>query len=120
MKAVFNNFKTGKPYLINLPPPVINDDEVLIHNELSLISSGTEKFLIEFSKSSLIKKAINNKDRLNLVLKKIKTEGLLKTLEKVENKLNYPARLGYSAVGRVIDKGKNVKNISIGDRVASN
>ena len=90
MKPVFNSFKEGDPYLIDLPIPNIGDNDILIQNKASLISSGTEKYLIEFSKSSLFKKIINNKDRVKQVFNKITNEGLLSTLQKVDNKLNYP------------------------------
>ena len=120
MKSVFSSFKNGKAFLVDLPTPVINDDEILIKNKISLISSGTERFLIEFGKSSFIKKALNNRDRLSQVINKIKTNGFIDTLTKVNNKLTHPYRLGYSSVGIVIKKGKGVKNFKLGDRVVSN
>lgn len=120
MKTVFNNFKNGNPYLLDLPVPECGDQEVIIRNHYSLISSGTEKFLIDFSKSSFYKKILNNKDRVKTVIKKINEEGFQSTLRKVENKLNYPFRLGYSSAGTVISKGKNVRKFKIGDSVISN
>lgn len=120
MKSIFNNFKNGKPYIVDLPIPEINDNELLIQNKYSLISSGTEKFLIEFSKSSFFNKVIKNKDRVKQVLNKMKSEGVISTLRKVDNKLNQPFRLGYSSAGIVIGKGKNIKNYKIGDKVISN
>ena len=54
------------------------------------------------------------------VLNKIKTDGLLPTLETVFNKLEQPLPLGYCNVGRVISVGDGVLDFKVGDRVASN
>lgn len=120
MKSIFNNYKEGKPYFMELPVPEIKENELLIQNKYSLISSGTERFLIEFSKSSFFNKVIKNKDRVRQVLNKMGSEGILSTLRKVDNKLNQPFRLGYSSAGVVIGKGKNIKKFNIGDKVISN
>lgn len=66
--------------------PSLNDDEVLVESECTLISPGTERaFLL----------------------------GLPNT------RGGFPARPGYSNIGRVIAVGKAVTNCPIGERVAS-
>ena len=86
----------------------------------SLVSSGTERMLVEFGKASLIEKARQQPDKVKMVLDKIKTEGLIPTLETVFNKLEQPLPLGYCNSGVVIGIGKGVKDFKIGDKVASN
>ena len=55
-----------------------------------------------------------------MVLDKIKTDGLIPTLETVFNKLEQPLPLGYCNVGEVVEVGKGVTDFKVGDRVASN
>lgn len=76
--------------------------------------------LVEFGKSNLISKARQQPDKVKQVLDKIKTEGLLPTLEAVFNKLGEPLPLGYCNVGKVIAVGEGVSEFKVGDRVASN
>ena len=76
--------------------------------------------LVEFGKSNLISKARQQPDKVKQVLDKIKTEGLIPTLEAVFNKLGEPLPLGYCNVGKVIAVGEGVSEFKVGDRVASN
>ena len=52
------------------------------------------------------------------VFENIKKNGLGRTIQKVQNKFEEGASAGYSATGIVLEIGKNIKDISIGDRVA--
>ncbi|OYY02493.1 MAG: dehydrogenase [Sphingobacteriia bacterium 35-40-5] len=76
--------------------------------------------MVEFGKASLISKARQQPDKVKQVLEKIKTEGLMPTLEAVFNKLDQPLPLGYCNVGRVVSIGEGVTDFKVGDRVASN
>jgi hypothetical protein len=49
---------------------------VLIQTSRSLISAGTERMLVEFSKGNLIQKARSQPDKVKQVLDKIKADGL--------------------------------------------
>lgn len=120
MKQILQSFKTGETSLEEVPVPVVGRGSVLIETTCSLVSLGTEKMLVEFGKSSLISKARQQPERVKQVLDKIKTEGLLPTLETVFNKLEQPLPLGYCNVGRVVEAGEGVSEFAIGDRVASN
>ena len=93
---------------------------MLIKTSRSLVSLGTERMLVEFGKSNLLQKARQQPDKVKQVLDKIKTDGLLPTLEAVFNKLGQPLPLGYCNVGKVIAVGENVTDFKVGDRVASN
>lgn len=120
MKQIIQSFKTGETILEDIPAPQVKRGSLLIQTTHSLVSLGTERMLVEFGKSNLISKARQQPDKVKQVLDKIKTEGLLPTLEAVFNKLEQPLPLGYCNVGRVIAVGEGVEDFNVGDRVASN
>ncbi len=120
MKQIIQSFKTGETILENVPAPQVRRGCVLIQTTRSLVSLGTERMLVEFGKSNLIQKARQQPDKVKQVLDKIKTDGLMPTLEAVFNKLGEPLPLGYCNVGRVIAVGDGVNDFKVGDRVASN
>ncbi len=120
MKQIIQNLRSGETLLEEIPAPEVSQGHVLIQTTHSLVSLGTEKMLVEFGKSSLIAKARQQPDKVKQVLDKIKSDGLLPTLEAVFNKLDQPLPLGYCNVGRVIGIGDGVSDFKIGDRVASN
>ena len=76
--------------------------------------------LVEFSKGGLLAKARSQPDKVKQVLDKIKTDGLLPTLETVFKRLDEPLPLGYCNVGRVVEVGKGVTGFKSGDLVTSN
>lgn len=120
MKQIIQSFRTGETILEDIPSPIVSKGQVLIQTTYSLVSLGTERMLVEFGRSNLISKARQQPEKVREVLDKIKTEGLMPTLEAVFNKLGEPLPLGYCNVGRVIAIGEGVQGFSIGDRVASN
>jgi len=120
MKQILQSFKTGETILEEFPVPSVGNGSVLIQTSCSLVSLGTERMLVEFGKASLIEKARQQPEKVNQVLDKIKTDGLLPTMDAVFNKLGQPIPLGYCNVGSVIAVGKGVSEFSVGDRVASN
>ena len=91
-----------------------------------MVSSGTERMLVQFGKAGWIEKARQQPDKVRMVLDKIKTDGLLPTLEAVFNKLDQPLPLGYCNVGVVMEAGAGGQRAvdggrwAVGDRVASN
>lgn len=102
------------------PVPCVKVGSLRIRTTTSLVSLGTERMLVEFGKASLIHKARQQPDKVKMVLDKMKTEGLVPTLEAVFNKLEQPLPLGYCNVGVVEQVGDAVMGFSVGDRVASN
>lgn len=120
MKQIIQDLKSGATILEEVPAPQVKAGYVLIQTTRTLVSLGTERMLVEFGKANLIDKARQQPDRVKQVLDKIKTDGMMPTLEAVFNKLNQPLPLGYCNVGRVVAVGKGVTEFSVGDRVASN
>jgi predicted dehydrogenase/threonine dehydrogenase-like Zn-dependent dehydrogenase len=120
MKQIIQSFKTGDTILEDIPAPQVSKGCVLIRTTRSLVSLGTERMLVEFGKANLVQKARQQPDKVKQVLDKIKTEGLMPTLEAVFNKLGQPLPLGYCNVGKVIAVGEGVSEFKVDDRVASN
>lgn len=120
MKQLIQDLMHGNLQIVENPAPIVRDNFVLIKSELSLISSGTERMLLEFGKAGLFSKAKQQPEKVKQVLDKIKTDGFASTFSSVQRKLKDPIPIGYSNVGKVIGIGKGVTNIAIGDRVLSN
>ena len=106
--------------LAEVPCPQVGRGQILIQTRASLISAGTERMLLEFSQANLIQKARQQPDKVREVLDKIKTDGLMPTLEAVFRKLDEPMPLGYCNAGVVLEVGTGITDIQPGERVASN
>ncbi|GAA5032568.1 oxidoreductase [Marivirga lumbricoides] len=120
MKQIIQNLKSGETILEEVPMPQVKSGSVLIRSTKSLISAGTEKMLVEFGKANFIDKARQQPDKVKQVLDKMKTDGVMPTVEAVFNKLGQPLPLGYCNVGIVEAVGKGVDDFQVGDRVISN
>ena len=118
MKQIFQNINNGKVFIDDIPTPNIDQNSALIQTELTLISSGTERSLIDFGKSSLFQKAKKRPDQIKKIINKVKTDGILDTYSAVTSKLDQPFPLGYCNVGTIVDS--NHSEFSINQRVVSN
>ncbi|MEO8403092.1 MAG: bi-domain-containing oxidoreductase [Chitinophagaceae bacterium] len=120
MKQIVQHLRKGLTLLEEVPAPIIRKGHILIRTHRSLVSIGTERMLVEFSKGSLLSKAWQQPERVRQTVDKIKSDGIIPTLEAVFNKLDEPLPLGYCNAGEVIAVGEDVTEFKIGDRVASN
>lgn len=120
MKQVLQNLKTGSTDLTEVPCPRVSAGQLLIRTTQSLVSAGTERMLVDFGRANLLDKARQQPDKVQMVLNKVRTDGLLPTLDAVRNKLEQPLPLGYCNVGVVLGMGAGVKGFTVGERVASN
>lgn len=120
MKQIIQSFKTGETQVIDVPCPQITPGNLLMASTTSLVSSGTEKMLLDFGKASYLNKALQQPDKVKQVLQKVKTDGLMATYETVSSKLDQPFTPGYCNVGIVAEIGAGVEGFEVGDRVASN
>ena len=118
MKIILQNLSSGKSELLEAPAPQARLGELLIDTRCSLISSGTERMLVDFGKSGMLGKALAHPDKVHQVLEKAKTDGVLSTLDAVRSKLAQPIPLGYCNVGVV--RESRADDFDEGDRVVSN
>ena len=88
MKQILQSLKDGKTFLEELPAPSIAPGCILVQTSHSLVSLGTEKFLVEFGNANIIEKARQQPDKVKQVLDKINTDGLLPTIETIFRKLD--------------------------------
>ena len=120
MKQILQNLANGETSLVEVPCPKVSAGHLLIRTTRTLVSAGTERMLVDFGKANLIDKARQQPDKVRQVLDKMRTDGVMPTLEAVRNKLDQPLPLGYCNVGRVLEAGKGVDGFTPGERVVSN
>ena len=94
MKQIIEQLNTGETLLAEVPAPACGRGMVKIRTHRTLISVGTERMLAELSKGGLLAKAKAQPEKVKQVLGKIRTEGLLPTLERVFRRLDEPLPLG--------------------------
>jgi predicted dehydrogenase/threonine dehydrogenase-like Zn-dependent dehydrogenase len=120
MKQVVQNLGSGVLELLDVPCPQVSRGHLLIQSRASLVSAGTERMLVEFGRSSLLNKARQQPDRVKQVLDKVRSDGLLPTIDAVRSKLDDPLPLGYCNAGVVVEVGEGAGAFCVGDRVVSN
>ncbi len=116
MKQVFLS-KNGIE-IEEVPDPKILKDSILVKNNFSCVSIGTEVGSLLSINKSLLKKVINKPDVFRKFLNVFSEVGYKKTKGIVKKKLNQLYETGYSSSGEVLDIGENINNIKKGDFVA--
>ena len=74
MKQILQDIKNGFTEIIELPKPAVSDGTILVRSSISLISSGTERMLVDFGNANYLNKALKQPARVKTVLDKIKTD----------------------------------------------
>ena len=118
MKQVSQEMKKGTMHVEEVPEPALRSGGVVVRNEYSLISAGTERSSVQKRKGSMISKARSNPDMVKLVLQQMKQQGVMNVYRKVMTKLEAFGPLGYSSAGTVIGVAGDIDDFSVGDRVA--
>ncbi|HWS68380.1 MAG TPA: bi-domain-containing oxidoreductase [Steroidobacteraceae bacterium] len=120
MQQLLQSLADGRVVLQEIPVPDPAPGAVLVRTSRSLISSGTERMLIEFGRANWLAKIRQQPEKVQQVLDKMLTDGILATLDAVRSKLGQPIPFGYCNVGRIVEVGAGVSGFSAGDRVVSN
>lgn len=118
MKTVLQSLASGQSELVEAPAPQLRNGGLLINTTFSLISTGTERMLLDFGRAGWLEKARGQPEKVRQVIDKIATDGISTTLEAVHSKLGQPIQLGYCNVGKVCES--SVEGFRPGDRVVSN
>lgn len=118
MKQILQNLGNGETTLADVPCPQNKPGHLLIASRQTLVSAGTERMLVDFGKAGMLEKARQQPDKVKMVLDKVRTDGLMPTLDAVRSKLDQPLPLGYCNAGVVLETA--VPGFEPGDRVVSN
>lgn len=118
MKQILQDFRTGQLDVHDVPVPLLRPGGVIVRTHHSLISSGTEGETVRLARRNLLEKARSRPDLVRKVLNVARTDGLMSAYEAVMNNLDAPVPLGYSLAGEVVEVGRYVDDLQIGDRVA--
>jgi predicted dehydrogenase len=119
MLQVVQEVRSGKTGVREIPDPVAVHGQVVVATVASLVSAGTERYVVELARKSLLGKARERPDHVRRVLQKVRQEGVLMTAQQVMAKLDEPMPLGYSSAGVVLECGRGVQEFKPGDRVAT-
>ncbi|HNK16030.1 MAG TPA: zinc-binding alcohol dehydrogenase, partial [Nitrospira sp.] len=118
MKQILQHNRSTTIHIEEVPPPTLRGSGLLVLNEASLISPGTEKSTVQSAQQSLMSRAMERPEQVKKVLAAIQKDGLTQTLSRVFDKLDTPVALGYSCAGTVVDVAQDAGGFTIGDRVA--
>jgi predicted dehydrogenase len=118
MKQMIQSFRTGELRVEEVPAPELRARGIVVRTAATLISAGTERMVLDFAERNLLQKAQARPDLVRQVIDKVRREGLLSTLEAVRGRLEQPLPLGYSSAGVVLEIGREVCGVRVGERVA--
>ena len=118
MKQVRHYLRSGALDIGEVPMPALGAGEVLVRSHYSFVSVGTEKMKVSQARMSLVQKARERPDQVKLVLATLRSQGLVPTLRKVQERLKAPTTLGYSCAGTVVALGADVEEFRVDERVA--
>lgn len=118
MKQVFQNPKSGKTKIEEITSPRLKKGGILVKNNFSVISAGTERGIIQLSKKSLLQKAKERPDYVQKFFMLLKTKGFAAAWRVAQSKLATDIALGYSSAGEVLKVADDVEEFKAGDKVA--
>lgn len=99
MRALLRFPAQRKLVVANCPVPEPGSNGLLVKTGYSLVSPGTEFQQVSQTRASLLRKAWQRPDLVALVFSHLKSEGLNRTRQRVENRLAHPMPMGYCAMG---------------------
>lgn len=121
MKQLLQRLDSGATTIVDVPvPAAVSGPNILVETRASVISTGTERMLVEFGRSNLLDKARSQPEKVKQVLEKVRTDGLAPTLDAVRAKLDAPIPLGYCNAGVVVEAGPRAGSFAVGHRVVTN
>src|SRR5437016_5893524 len=119
MQLVVQNIRNGGTAVRTVPGPACLPGHILVANAASAISAGTERYVVELARKSLVGKLCERPDDARRLLQKVRQEGLRSAIAQAQATLDKPMTLGYSSAGIVLECGHGVQDFKAGDRVAT-
>jgi len=110
--------KKGQVIVGEVPAPIIRDNSILVQVAYSCISTGTEISGVTSSGESLLQRALKEPEKIKKALDLARSRSIPNTIAEAKAKLDSLYPLGYSCAGKVVDIGKKIVHIKIGDKVA--
>ncbi len=114
--------EAGEVKLVDVPAPKCKDDEVLVKNQFSVISTGTESWTLKatrpISSGALLSDSTMLRKAISLITDVWRKEGFEGVLDYVKSVRAPVVPLGYSCAGIVTEVGRNVADFVVGDRAA--
>lgn len=111
--------KKGKVIKEEVLTPNVSYSSVLIKVVNSCISPGTELSGIDISGKSIIKKALEQPEKVRKALDWVFNDGIDSSIIKYKSETEIGSPTGYSLSGIVIGLGKNVTEFNLGDKVVA-
>ena len=119
MKQIIQEVRSGRTTVKEIPDPMVLPGQVIMATMASVISAGTERYVVDLARKSLMGKALQRPQDVKRVLQKLRQDGIRTTLTQLVAKLDEPMPLGYSAAGVIIECGAGVQEFKPGDRIAA-
>src|SRR5438094_1556071 len=119
MKQVFLVGR-GQIEVVDAPVPARLLESVLVRNECSLISAGTEAAAVT-KRSGLLglsEKALSSRERVGQVWALARTKGIIRTWDTIRQKLEEYSPIGYSSAGTVLEIDHPGMSFAPGHRVS--
>ncbi len=103
----------------DVPAPLVSKGCVLIKVVNSCISAGTELSGVAASGTPLIRRILDQPQKIAKVIDLARSEGIMKIYRQIRGELEAGKPTGYSISGVVIGIGEGVEKFQIGDHVAA-
>jgi len=111
--------RKGRVLAEEVPAPVVSPGSVLIRVVCSCISAGTEVSSVQDSGMPLIKRAMQQPEKVVKALKMLMSQGPAQAFAKARGDEGIGKPTGYSLAGIVAAAGEGVNDLKSGDRVAA-
>jgi predicted dehydrogenase/threonine dehydrogenase-like Zn-dependent dehydrogenase len=114
MRQVFTT-KRGEVVVADVPAPMCGRGELVVATHWSVISAGTETASTHPSPSA--RRAVR-RSLARRAVEVLRADGLSPVVDRLRDRGNLHAELGYSAAGVVVEVGRDVAGFRVGERVA--